>query len=500
MTTILEIRGATKEFRGVPAIRNIDLVLKQGEVHSVLGENGAGKSTLMKALAGVHQLTSGEILMDGKPVDLSSPSAALKAGIAMVFQETNLVGSMTVAQNIYLGEEHFLNRLRGLYIRAQQFLASMNFDVDPTALVSSLGAAQRQMVEVARAAHHAARVIIFDEPTATLTPEEKHHFFGLLQRLKARGTSILFISHALEEALQYSDSLTILRDGERVAGGPVAEFDRDKVVQAMVGRSLSADLYGARKGHELPVRPAGTRVLSVDNLSMGKIVRNTSFSIYSGQITGMFGLVGAGRTEMMKVVSGAFKRDFFHGGEISFEGKPVRYRVPRQAVRDGIVYITEDRKLDGFFETMTIDRNIQMGDLAMGSNPLSVVSMGQARKLAQSWWSELSIRAINKDSKVLELSGGNQQKVVIAKGLIQKPKLVIFDEPTRGVDVGSIVEIHQFINKLADEGIAVVVISSYLPEILALSDRILIARQGQIVEEMRAGEASEKRIMYAAVH
>ena len=285
-----------------------------------------------------------------------------------------------------------------------------------------------------------------------------------------------------------------------MAGGPVAEFDRDKVVQAMVGRSLSADLYGARKGHELPVRPAGTRVLSVDNLSMGKIVRNTSFSIYSGQITGMFGLVGAGRTEMMKVVSGAFKRDFFHGGEISFEGRPVRYRVPRQAVRDGIVYITEDRKLDGFFETMTIDRNIQMGDLAMSSNPLSVVSMGQARKLAQSWWSELSIRAINKDSKVLELSGGNQQKVVIAKGLIQKPKLVIFDEPTRGVDVGSIVEIHQFINKLADEGIAVVVISSYLPEILALSDRILIARQGQIVEEMRAGEATEKRIMYAAVH
>ncbi|MCB1395508.1 MAG: sugar ABC transporter ATP-binding protein [Rhodobacteraceae bacterium] len=497
---ILELRGATKEFRGIPAIQGIDLALKAGEVHAILGENGAGKSTLMKALAGVHQLTRGEILLDGKPIIIPNPQDALRRGIAMVFQETNLVGSMTVAQNIFLGKEGFFNRLRGINILAQQILLGMNFDVDPASLVSSLGAAQKQMVEVARAAHNAARVIIFDEPTATLTPEEKHHFFGLVARLKKQGMAIVLISHALEEALNHSDRITILRDGEKVAEAPTREMTRESVVQAMVGRSLSSELHGKRKGHELPVRPAGRKVLTLNNVSKGGIVRNTSFSVYAGQITGMFGLVGAGRSETMQIVSGAMKRNTFHGGEIQFMGRRVRYRVPRQAMRDGIVYVTEDRKRDGFFESMSIARNIEIGDLATQATPIGVVSMGRARALAGEWTKSLSIRAISPDAKVLELSGGNQQKVVIAKSLVQRPKLVIFDEPTRGVDVGSIVEIHNFINQLADEGIAVVVISSYLPEILALSDRILVAKQGQVVEEMRAESATEQAIMYASVH
>jgi ABC-type sugar transport system ATPase subunit len=498
--TILELRSATKDFRGVYAIKNIDLTLRRGEVHAVLGENGAGKSTLMKALAGVYPLSSGEILIEGRAETIGTPTVALKKGIAMVFQETNLVSSMTVAQNIYLGEENFLNRLRGLYIRAQTFLLSMKFNVDPTALVSTLGAAQRQMVEVARAVHHAAKVIIFDEPTATLTPEEKSYFFGLVHRLKAQGISILFISHALEEALDHSDTITILRDGERIASGPTHTFTREKIIQAMIGRDLAGELYGTRKGRDLPIRKPKAKILSVNNVSMVNIVRNTSFNIYDGQVTGMFGLVGAGRTETMKVVAGALKRNFFHGGEIRFLGRPVRYRVPRPAVRDGIVYVTEDRKLDGIFETMSIAENIKVGDLANGSNPISVVSNAQARKLADQWIKPLQIRAINSLAKVIELSGGNQQKVVIAKSLVQKPRLIIFDEPTRGVDVGSIVEIHNLINKLADDGIAVVLISSYLPEILALSDRILVARKGQIVEEMNAGEATEEKIMFAAVH
>jgi len=500
MDTVLELKGVTKDFRGVYAIKGIDLTLHKGEVHAILGENGAGKSTLMKTLAGVYPLSAGEILIEGKPVVIETPAAALKKGIAMVFQETNLVSSMTVAQNIYLGEEKFLNRLRGLYIRAQTFLLSMKFSVDPTALVSTLGAAQRQMVEVARAAHHAAKVIIFDEPTATLTPEEKHYFFGLVHRLKEKGISILFITHALEEALQHSDTITILRDGEKVASGPTSAFTREKIIQAMIGRGLSEELYGARKGRELSIRKAKEKILSVNNLSMVNIVRNTSFSIYDRQVTGMFGLVGAGRTETMKVVAGVLKRNLFHGGEIRFLGRPVRYRVPRPAMRDGIVYVTEDRKLDGFFETMSIAENMQVGDLAIGTNPVSFVSTTQARKLAEQWTKSLQIRAIDSSAKVIELSGGNQQKVVIAKSLIQKPRLIIFDEPTRGVDVGSIVEIHNLINRLADEGIAVVLISSYLPEILALSDRILVARKGQIVEEMNAGEATEEKIMYAAVH
>lgn len=500
MDVILELKNATKHFRGVYAIRNIDLTLARGEVHAVLGENGAGKSTLMKALAGVHELSEGEIIVEGQQAKFTNPRDALEAGIAMVFQETNLVPSMTVAQNIFLGDEKFLNRLRGLHINAQQYLLSMNFDVEATALVNTLGAAQRQMVEVARATHHNAKIIIFDEPTATLTPEEKSYFFGLVRRLRAKGISILFITHALEEALQHSDRITILRDGALVSSGPTSNYTRDSIIRDMVGRSLENELYGTRKGHEVPIRKPGKKILSVENVTKGKIVRNTSFSVYNGQITGMFGLVGAGRTETMQIVSGAIKRDFFNGGEIRLEGRPVRYRVPRPAMNDGIVYVTEDRKLDGFFETMSIAENIWMGDLANGSNPASVVTMSRARELAADWTKKLSIRAINSSAKMLELSGGNQQKVVIAKSLVQKPKLIVFDEPTRGVDVGSIVEIHQLINELADAGIAVVLISSYLPEILALSDRILVARQGQVVEEMSAHDATEERIMYAAVH
>lgn len=498
MTPLLEFKGATKKFRGVPAIRDINFSLEKGEIHAILGENGAGKSTLTKVLAGVYQLTEGEMRIEGKPVLLKSPSEALDAGIAMVFQETNLVPSMTVAQNIYLGDEKLFNRLRGLYIQAQRFLLSLNFYVDPTALVSSLGAGKKQLVEIARAVHHHARVIIFDEPTATLTPEEKYHFFNLAKRLRDQGLSIIFISHALEEALEISDRITVLRDGELVVTDNTKNFNRDRIVQAMVGRNLSGELYG--KDRQREARAYGEKVLSIENLSMGNAVRNTSFSIYSGQITGLFGLVGAGRTETMKIVSGVLKRDFLHGGNIRLHGNSVRYRTPSAAVKDGIVYVTEDRKLEGFFETMSIAQNIQMGKLATRSNRLAIVSMVEARELAQAWSKRLGIRAIDANARVIELSGGNQQKVVIAKSMVQEPLIAIFDEPTRGVDVSAIVEIHNFINELAESGIAVVVISSYLPEILALSDRILIARQGRIVEEMSVEEATEAKVMYAAVH
>jgi len=498
MTLLLEVRKATKEFRGVPAIRDIDFTLERGEIHAIVGENGAGKSTLTKVLAGVYPLTSGEMHFDGQPLAPKTPAEALQRGIAMVFQETNLVPSMTVAQNIYLGDEKLFNRLRGLYIQAQRFLLSLNFYVDPMALVSSLGSGKKQMVEIARAVHHKAKLIIFDEPTATLTPEEKFHFFNLVRRLRETGVSVIFISHALEEALALSDRITVLRDGELVITDQTKSFDRDRVIQAMVGRSLSGELYG--KTGNRTARPYGTKMLSVQNLSMGSIVRNTSFTVFAGQVTGLFGLVGAGRTETMKIVGGVLKRDFFHGGSIQFQERPVRYRTPRPAVRDGIVYVTEDRKVEGFFETMSIAENIHLGRLATGVNPLSIVSMAEARRLAKEWTERLGVRAIDPNARIIELSGGNQQKVVIAKALIQKPSLVIFDEPTRGVDVGSIVEIHHFINQLADSGIAVVIISSYLPEILALSDRILVTRQGRVVEEMDVGEATEQRIMYAAVH
>jgi len=495
---IVEFRNATKSFRNVPAFRNVNFTLARGEVHALLGENGAGKSTLTKVLAGLYPLTSGKLFVEGKVRSFSSPIDALGHGVAMVFQETNLIPSMTVAQNLFLGEENFFNRLRGINIKAQQQLQRLSFHVEPTALVSSLGAAKKQMVEIARAVQRNARIFIFDEPTATLTPEEKQHFFALVERLKQDGNSIIFISHALEEALAIADRISVLRDGELVAADAAATFTRDRIVQAMVGRQLKDELYGEQA--KRTARPAGAKALALENVSMGKTVRSATLSVFAGQITGMFGLVGAGRTEMMKIAAGVLKRDFFHGGRVKLNGENVRFSVPRQAVNKGIAYITEDRKLDGIFDTMSISQNIFFGKLAKGANPISVVSMAQARREAAGWLEKLTIRTIRADARVVELSGGNQQKVVIAKSLIQAPNIIIFDEPTRGVDVGAIAEIHAMIRDLADAGAAVVVISSYLPEILSISDRILVARQGRIVEEMSIEDATEESIMYAAVH
>ncbi|MEI9424350.1 sugar ABC transporter ATP-binding protein [Mesorhizobium sp. Cs1299R1N1] len=498
MEPIVRLENVTKNYRGVPAVKNVSFELRKGEIHALLGENGAGKSTLTKIIAGVVDATSGKMFHKGREIAYASPHAALEAGIAMVFQETSLVSSMTVAQNLYLGTEKFLNRLRGTYISAQQFLQSLNFPVDPNATVATLGAAKRQMVEIARAVHHNAEIIIFDEPTATLTPEEKRHFFALIRRLKANGVSIVFISHALEEALMIADRITILRDGELVITDDTSTFDREKIVAAMVGRTLSGQIY--RQRDEAKLRKAGKKVLSVQDISMSNVVRNNSFSIFEGQITGVFGLIGSGRTETFKIVSGIYKRDFLRGGAIELDDRPVRYLVPSEAVADGIVYVTEDRKSEGIFETMGIAENLFGGLLAAGREQAWVINQQEMRQLSAEWTKTLNIKAINDNARVVELSGGNQQKVVIGKGLVQQPRIVIFDEPTRGVDVGAIAEIHQIINRLADEGLAVVVISSYLPEIMNLSDRILVCRQGRIVEEFSPAEATEEKIMYAAVH
>ncbi len=498
-TALLKMKNIVKEYRGVAALKDIDFDLFQGEVHAIVGENGAGKSTLVKILSGAVTPTAGDILLDGQPIQISGPASARRYGIAMVYQETSLVPTLTVAQNLYLGDEKFFNRLRGTYIDAQQLLQSLNFPVDPTAIVQSLGTAKRQMVEIARAVRLKAKIIIFDEPTATLTPEEKHHLFALIDRLRNERVSVIFISHALEEALEISDRITILRDGSHIITGEAKTFSRETIIRHMVGRSLTDELYRpAAETRE--IRRPGEKILSVQNLSMQNVVRNTSFSIFARQITGIFGLVGSGRTETAKIVAGAFKRDLFHGGDIRFEGRSVRYRTPRQAVEDGVVYVTEDRKAEGFFETMSVAENIYIGQISSRQSRGIAISMSEMRDLAASWGKTLTLKTLNSDARVIELSGGNQQKVVIAKSLVQKPKLIIFDEPTRGVDVGAIAEIHHLISNLADDGLAVILISSYLPEILSLSDRILVSRQGRIVEELSPREATSEAVMFAAVH
>ena len=495
---VLKVSGGSKIYGGVHAIESVDFDLYAGEVHALVGENGAGKSTLCKAIAGAIRLTSGTYCVDASPVDFHSPRDALAAGICMVYQETSLVATMTAAQNIELGNEKLLTRFRTLNIQAQQLLQSLNFQVDPAIPVALLGTAKRQMVEIARAIYNKARIIIFDEPTASLTPEEIVHFFNLVRDLRDRGVAIIYISHALEELLKISDRITVLRDGKLVITAKTSEMTREKLVRYMVGREITQTYYaraGAKERHH-----RAEKVLVVENVTMGAVVKNMSFSVYAGEVVGIAGLIGSGRTEIAKIIFGALKRNLINGGMIYLRGKPVRYRVPKQAINDGIGYITEDRKQNGFFETMRIDDNIYLSKLATKAGFTFLLS-GMARsKLANYWIERLKISALQRKARIVELSGGNQQKVVIAKSLAQDPSIIIFDEPTRGVDVGTIPEIHAQIRRLADEGKAVVVISSYLPEVLAVSDRVLVARLGRIVAEFDGATATEDKIMYAAIH
>jgi ABC-type sugar transport system ATPase subunit len=353
------------------------------------------------------------------------------------------------------------------------------------------------MVEIARAVYYQAGVMIFDEPTSSLTPEETQHLFLLIDDLRRRGIAIIYISHALEEALNVADRITVLRDSRRVITGAAKDFTRKTLVEHMVGRALAESEAGRGSG----AGTRGERVLRVQNVISGTMVKNMSFSVFAGEVLGIAGLVGSGRSEIAQVICGARKRNWIHGGMIYLQGKPVRYRQPSQAVRDGITYITEDRKVSGFFETMKVDENIYMGWLASRvGRRWQIYSKKRRDEVAADWIAKTRITAINRLSRVIELSGGNQQKVVVARSLAQEPKLIILDEPTRGVDVGSVEEIHELIRRLAREGKAVVVISSYLPEILKISDRILVARGGQIVAEFDPKNATQERIMYAAVH
>jgi ABC-type sugar transport system ATPase subunit len=494
---VLKVVNGSKIYGGVHAIEGVSFDLYPGEVHALVGENGAGKSTLCKAISGAIRLTTGEIYVDGKLVNFEQPREALASGICMVYQETSLVPTMTAAQNIELGNEKLLTRFRTLNIQAQQLLQSLNFHVEPATPVALLGTAKKQMVEIARAIYNKARIIIFDEPTASLTPEEIVHFFHLVRDLRARGVAIIYISHALEESLQIADRITVLRDGRLVITAPARTLTRDALVQHMVGRQVAQTVYGRSNR---PAHHRREKVLTVENVTMGMVVKNMSFSVYAGEVVGIAGLIGSGRTEIAKVIFGALKRNLVNGGTIRLRGRPIRYRVPRQAIDDGIAYITEDRKANGFFETMIVDDNVYIGKLATRSGFSFLLARARRSKLANYWVERLKINALQRKARIIELSGGNQQKVVLAKSLVQEPSIVIFDEPTRGVDVGTIPHIHAEIRRLADEGKAIVVISSYLPEILAVSDRILVARTGRIVAEFDAAEATQDKILYAAVH
>lgn len=496
---ILQIIGGSKSYGGVYAIHDIHFDLYEGEIHALVGENGAGKSTLVKSISGAIELTEGHILLNGVKKSFNSPADALRAGISMVYQEPDLVEEMTVAQNIYLGNERFLMRMRSIFIGAQQILQSMKFGVDTTMKVARLSEVQKRMVEIARAILCNPKIIIFDEPTATMTPEEKTYLFSTIKSLAQKKISIIYISHAIEESLEISDRITVLRDGKHVITADTRSMTRGDVIKNMVGRQLSQAYIDPQKNDDRGKKKKKI-ILKVENVIKRPFVNNMSFTIYGGEVTGLAGLVGSGRTEIAKIIIGDWKRNLIRGGMIYLENRPIRYRVPKQAIDDGIVYITEDRKLNGFFETMGVNKNIHMGWLATKLGQQIFVSRDDQEKLGKIWIDRLRIKALDPKLKLIELSGGNQQKVVIAKSLIQKPKLIIFDEPTHGVDVGAIQEIHAFIRSLVKEDMGIMVISSYLPEVLSLSDRILVARGGRIEEEFGPEEATEEKIMYAAIH
>ncbi|MCB1340702.1 MAG: sugar ABC transporter ATP-binding protein [Pseudooceanicola sp.] len=492
---IVRITAATKSYGGIAALEDVSFDLRPGEIHALAGENGAGKSTLCKLIAGVITPTTGTIQVDGKPVTFANPKDATERGIAMVFQESSLVPQLTVAQNMVLGRESALNSVRRVRNAARQVLQSLNFKVDPSQLAGSLSTAKRQMVEIARAVLNDARVVIFDEPTAALTPEETEHLFDLMKRLRQRGVALIFISHALEEALNHADRITVLRNGQLVATGNASAFDRPTLIRHMIGNDLSQMASERPKTRSRAAKP----VLQVEDLRMGSMVNNMSFSVFPGEITGIAGLIGSGRSEAAKVIVGHTKRNF-DGGRIWLDGREVWYSAPSEAIADGIAYISEDRKYDGFFDTLSVARNIGLGWLARFRGRRILTPRERLRRVAADWQQRLSIHGAGGGKSVVYLSGGNQQKVVIAKSLVQEPRLVIFDEPTRGVDVGAIAEIRRIIRGFADSGAGVILISSYLPEILDLSDRILVAKSGTIVAEFARDEASATRIMHAAIH
>jgi simple sugar transport system ATP-binding protein len=493
---IIALESVTKRYGGIAALENASFQLFPGEIHALVGENGAGKSTLCKLIAGVMPPTEGVLRIEGQPVAFAAPKDASRLGIAMVFQETSLVPQLTVAQNMVLGRERAFNSVRTIRNTARQALQRLNFNVDASQLAGTLSAAKRQMVEIARAVLNDARVIIFDEPTAALTPEETEHLFDLMKSLRKSGVGMIFISHALEEALANADRITVLRNGRVMVTGPASDFDRASLIRHMIGEELAERRRDPAK-RRAPTSAAP--VLQIENLRMGAMVNNMSFSVFPGEVTGIAGLIGSGRSEAAKVVMGYTKRNF-GGGRIWLNGREVRYGAPVQAVADGVAYVSEDRKLDGFFETLGVLDNIGLGWLARFGRGRWITPMRKIRKLARDWEDRLSIHGIGAHQPVLHLSGGNQQKVVIAKSLAQEPRLVIFDEPTRGVDVGAVSEIHKIIRDLADSGAGVVVISSYLPEILDLCDRILVAKSGTIAAEFARSEASAEKILQAAIH
>ena len=487
----LEMRGVSKSFSGVTVLRRANLTAKAGEVHGLVGENGAGKSTLMKILSGELPRDAGEIFWEGRPAGIESRSDSQRLGISMIHQELSLAPHLSVAANIFLGREPLkgwgaLDR-RAELEEATRFLAELGFELDASRPVSLLNPAERQLVEIARALTASSGLIVMDEPTSSLSSPEVEDLFSVVEKLKQRGVSIIFVTHRLEELARIADRVTVLRDGAVVHSTEMPRKDFSPLIHAMVGRELR-DLFPARK-----VQP-GPGILKVENLSRRGMIENANLELRRGEVVGLAGLIGAGCTELVETLFGAWPPET---GEVRIEGKPVSIRAPQDAIRAGMVLITEDRKTTGLALPLPLSHNITLSNLRALVRA-GKIGLREENRVAQKFIERLRIRASSVDQKTASLSGGNQQKAVLAKWLFCEPRIFLLDEPTRGVDVGSRQEIYGLMNELAESGAAILMISSELEEILGMSDRVLVMRAGRIVKELVTRETSQEEIMHYA--
>ena len=483
---ILTLKNISKEFPGVKALDDVTINIERGTIHGLVGENGAGKSTLIKVLAGIYQPNKGEIILDGKPCRFNSPIEARRAGISVVHQEIKLAEPLSVAENMFLGNVQLKNGLvdwKGMRRRAWEIVEDLGMDIDINAQVSSLTVAKKQIVEIMHAINNNSRILIMDEPSAVLTDRELEVMFRIVKQLRDKGITIIYISHRLDEIFGLCSNVSVLRDGCHINTIPVASVDRQGLINMMVGREM---------GQEYPkeVGNVGGTILEVKNLSRG-ILQDISFEVKSGEVFGISGLVGAGRTELARAILGIDKPE---SGEVYVRGKKVHYRTFADAIRDGLGLIPEDRKLQGLVQIMSVKRNTTLVNMKRVLRA-GVISSSLEEKLSKEYADKLHVVTPSMETEVQYLSGGNQQKVVIAKWLFQNSEILFLDEPTRGIDVGAKAEIYRLINRMAKEGKTIIMISSEMPELLGMCDRIMVMHEGHKMGELNAAEATQEKIM-----
>lgn len=486
---LLSAKGIGKSFPGVKALDDISFDLASGSVHALMGENGAGKSTLMKILAGIYQPDSGEIWLQGEPVQLLAPIDALSRGIAMIHQELNLMSSMTVAENIWIGREP-RNRLGFvdhdvMNQRTADLLKTLDIDLDPIIEVSHLSIANSQMVEIAKAVSYRSRILIMDEPTSALTEREAHHLFKIISELKSQGVGIIYISHKMNEILEIADDVSVLRDGKLIGTRPAAELSRDEIIYMMVGREVSQMF----PKYNVPTEQV---LISVRGLCLESVFSDVSFDLHAGEILGFAGLIGAGRSNVAETLFGITPAE---RGEVRIKGQPIRIKSALQAMHNGMAFLTEDRKQSGCFLSLDVQENMQIAALQNGYVTAGFVRGRELSRICQRMSDTLRIKTAGLHNRIEYLSGGNQQKVLIGRWLLTHPEILILDEPTRGIDVAAKAEIHALISSLAKAGAGVILISSEMPEILGMSDRVIVMHEGKVTGILDREEASQVKIM-----